>query len=124
MIDAINRRRSSGGLARLTRDRSLDSAARYHAANMARLRTMSHTLPGTTAPAFPDRIRRVGYRYRRIAENIAYGQLTAAEVVDGWMRSSGHRENIMNPALTETGMGIARASNGQLYFCQVFGRPL
>lgn len=65
----------------------------------------------------------VGYVYSRIAENVAYGQRSASEVVGGWITSTGHRENILNRQLTETGIGIARAANGQLYFCQVFGRP-
>jgi uncharacterized protein YkwD len=45
-------------------------------------------------------------------------------VVQGWMTSKGHRANILNSDVSETGIGIARSSNGGLYYCQVFGRRL
>ena len=123
ILDLINRERSRVTVPALTRNRALDSAARYHALNMAKLRTMSHVLPGTSAPTLPDRARMVHYVYSRVAENIAHGQRSADEVVQNWMNSTGHRESILDQRLTETGIGIARAANGGLYFCQVFGRP-
>lgn len=123
VFDLVNRERAAHSISPLVRNMILDSAARYQAANMARLKTMSHVLPTTSAPTLPERIRMVHYVYSRVAENIAYGQRSANEVVSGWMSSKGHRESILDSRLTETGIAIARASNGGLYFCQVFGRP-
>lgn len=123
IFDLINQQREHNSIGPLTRNRALDSAARYQADNMARLKTMAHVLQGTSAPTFPERIRMVHYLYSRVAENIAHGQRTAQEAVSGWVASPPHRESIMDSRLTETGVAVARASNGGLYFCQVFGRP-
>jgi uncharacterized protein YkwD len=43
--------------------------------------------------------------------------------MDAWMHSSGHRANILNPALAEIGIGFARDSAGRPYYVQVFGTP-
>jgi len=64
----------------------------------------------------------VGYAYGKIAENVALGYLNAETVVEGWMNSTGHRRNILDREVVETGIGIARSSAGGLYYCQVFGR--
>ncbi|WP_259015849.1 CAP domain-containing protein [Emticicia fluvialis] len=53
------------------------------------------------------------------AENVAYGQLSAKEVVKEWIKSPGHRTNIEGN-YNLTGVGIARARNGNLYFTQIF----
>jgi uncharacterized protein YkwD len=91
---------------------------------MATFQTMEHVLPGAELPTLVDRARRVGYVYGRIAENVALGYPSAEAVVEGWMASKGHRENILDDGVMETGIGIARSSAGGLYFCQVFGRRL
>ena len=123
IVASVNRRRRESGLAPLAAEPRLTRAARLHTANMAARRELSHTISGTTTSTLQSRLADVGYRYSRIAENIAYGAISVDEVMGGWMRSPGHRTNIMNPVYTETGVGIARASNGDLYYCQVFGRP-
>jgi len=43
-----------------------------------------------------DRVRAVGYREKLVGENIAYGPKSAEEVVQGWLDSAGHCENIMD----------------------------
>jgi uncharacterized protein YkwD len=43
--------------------------------------------------------------------------------VNGWMRSDGHRTNILNTSFTEIGVGFQKDAKGRLYFVQVFGRP-
>ena len=59
-----------------------------------------------------------GYSWSALAENIAAGQTTAPQVVQSWMNSKGHKENIVNCTYTET--GISRVGN---YWTQVFGKP-
>jgi uncharacterized protein YkwD len=57
-------------------------------------------------------------------ENAASGQLSAAEVVQGWMNSSGHRAAIMDPAAREIGVGFEYDDQtGQTYWIQKFGLP-
>ncbi len=53
------------------------------------------------------------------AENVAYGQLTADEVVNGWLHSPGHRKNIEGD-YNLTGIGVAQNNQGVIYFTQIF----
>ena len=55
--------------------------------------------------------------YKSAAENIAMGQRTAAEVVEGWMNSPGHKANIMNASYTHIGVGL---SDSGYYWTQQF----
>ena len=55
------------------------------------------------------------------AENVASGPMGAREVVDGWLHSPGHRRNIEGD-FRLTGIGVATASNGMVYFTQIFIR--
>jgi uncharacterized protein YkwD len=98
--------------------------AKIQAQNMARFQKMSHVLPQSSLPTLVDRARYAGYQFGRIAENVAEGFPSAQTVVDGWMASKGHRANILDRDVEETGIGIARSPNGVLYFCQVFGHRL
>ena len=60
-------------------------------------------------------------KYSAAGENIAWNQPTEKKVVEDWMKSSGHRANIMNRNFTKVGFGIARTSNGEPYWCTCFG---
>jgi uncharacterized protein YkwD len=54
-----------------------------------------------------------------VTENIAMGQASAAEVVADWMRSDGHRANILG-SHSRIGVAMARATDGTVYWCQQF----
>lgn len=54
-------------------------------------------------------------------ENIAMGQRSSGEVMQGWMGSRGHRANILNPQYKYIGVGVYRGKNGRPYWCQQFG---
>jgi uncharacterized protein YkwD len=71
-----------------------------------------------------DRVRAVGYREKLVGENIAFGPRTAEEVVQGWLDSPGHCENIMDPRFAQMGIAYAagRAKRG-LFWVQVFAQP-
>ena len=56
-----------------------------------------------------------------IGENVASGPMTAREVVDGWLKSPGHKKNIEGN-FTLTGIGYARDKKGDIYFTQIFSR--
>jgi uncharacterized protein YkwD len=120
----INRERQHQGLPALVYNAQLDRMAKIQAANMARLQKLAHTLPESQLPTLGDRARYVGYPFGRMAENVAQCFPNAETVVQGWMTSSGHRHNVLDAVVVETGIGIARAPGGGLYFCQVFGKRL
>jgi uncharacterized protein YkwD len=60
--------------------------------------------------------------FSTVAENIAYGQKSPEEVMKTWMKSSGHRKNILNTNFTEIGCGMSLSENGRLYWCVCFAR--
>ena len=124
IFDLINAERNHQGLRALVHNRQLDEMARIQAQNMAHFQKMAHVLPEAPLPTLVDRARFVAYPYGRLAENVALGYPDAETVVQGWMNSKGHRSNILNSDVVETGIGIARSSAGGLYYCQVFGRRL
>ena len=57
-----------------------------------------------------------------VGENIAYGQKTPEQVMEGWMNSQGHRANILNPNFTAIGVGYYQNSRGVSYWTQLFVR--
>src|ERR1017187_3320510 len=72
------------------------------------------------------RVRAVGYKEKLVGENIAYGPKSAEEVVQGWLSSPGHCENIMDPRFAEMGIAYApgHASKRGLYWVQLLADPL
>jgi uncharacterized protein YkwD len=107
----VNRERTKRGLSRLRSNGRLDRAARGHSRAMVQRRFFSHDSPGGASVL--DRVKRRGYRSSgglMVGENIAWGSgsyATPAEIVDGWMHSSGHRANILHRAFEEIGVGVA-----------------
>jgi uncharacterized protein YkwD len=114
--------RSFGPAPPVTLSGTLGSVALGHASDMASNNYFEHEDLSGHTPA--DRVRAVGYREKLVGENIAFGPRTAEEVVQGWMDSPGHCENIMDPRFME--MGVAYASGHAkrgLYWVQVFASP-
>ena len=101
----------------------LARAARLHAEDMARHNQFSHAGSDGSNPA--QRVTRLGYRYRAVAENIAAGLTTAEDTVAGWIRSPHHCANLMNRVFTEMGFAFSvnAASEMGVYWAQVLGRP-
>jgi uncharacterized protein YkwD len=120
----INAERRRQGIPALVYNEQLDQMAVIQARNMAHFQKMSHVLPQSSLPTLGDRARYVAYPFGRLAENVALGYPNAESVVEGWMTSKGHRANILNSDVVETGIAIARSTAGGLYYCQVFGRRL
>jgi len=107
----LNARRTKHRLRRLRLDRGLSNAARRHSRDMVRRGYFSHTsLSGAT---FVDRIERSGYlrgaRTWMLGENLAWGagsRSSAARIVRAWMRSPGHRANMLTARFRHVGIGI------------------
>ncbi|MEN0053726.1 MAG: CAP domain-containing protein [Mucilaginibacter sp.] len=97
----------------------LEDAAAGHAKDMAKRNYFNHM--SKDGRSMGDRILRAGYTYKDfksyvIGENIAAGQESIDEVMDGWFKSEGHCLNLMNPDFKE--VGVAMYKN---YWVQDFG---
>lgn len=102
---------------------TLAEVALGHASDMALHDYFEHQDLSGHSPA--DRVRAIGYRETLVGENIAYGPQSAEEVVQGWLDSPGHCENIMDPRFSEMGLAFAagQASRRGLYWVQVLAAP-
>ena len=114
----INVQRTARGCQALTVNPQLTAAARNHSAWMAQSGQFSHT--GRAGSNFVARAKAAGYA-KPSAENIAWGYRSAAQVVNGWMNSPGHRTNILNCQSKTVGLGAVFAANGTPYYTQDFG---
>ncbi|WP_300016495.1 CAP domain-containing protein [Pseudonocardia sp.] len=121
VVAATNAERARHGLGGLAVDVRLTRAAHAHTADMVRRGFFAHENPD--GAQVWDRAVAAGYPYRKVAENIAAGQRTAAEVVRGWMDSPGHRANILDGELTQIGVGRVEGGEYGVYWTQVFGTP-
>jgi uncharacterized protein YkwD len=129
IVEATNDFRAEQGRRRVEVNRRLKDAAEGFAHYMAKTGRYGHEADGRT-PA--DRVKVAGYDYCVVAENIAYfyssAGFTTAELSDkffaGWKNSPHHRENMLDPDVTETAVAVARsADTGYYYAVQLFGRP-
>ncbi|MEW1839312.1 CAP domain-containing protein [Nonomuraea angiospora] len=118
VVQLANAERVKGGCDPLKHDARLRRAAFGHSADMAKNDYFDHD--SRDGRDMADRIRATGFTGSTLAENIAMGQRSAAEVVKGWMNSDGHRQNIMNCSYTLIGVGAAKDAQGQLYWTQDF----
>jgi len=123
VVDAVNDARRDRGLPPLTADPRLTQVAPGHSCAMAERGFFDHAAPdGST---MGDRLRAAGVRYRSAGENIARIQSRgdpAVRAVTGWLRSEGHRENILSPRFTATGVGVCQVGRS-VYFTQLFLLP-
>jgi len=103
----------------LTTNPALRCAARLHSKDMSERNYFSHTSQDGTS--FSQRISRAGYDWRTVGENIASGYRTPQAVVDGWIKSTGHCQNLMNRAFTQIGVGFYGSN---YLWTQDFGAPL
>jgi serralysin len=125
ILELVNQERSKQNLKPLILVQELDTAADGHSNRMASGDFFSHTDPNGSS--LVTRIERNNYQWTTAGENIAAGQSSAESVMQGWMNSSGHRANILNPNFTHLGVGYAYLANDsgsvnyQHYWTQVFG---
>jgi uncharacterized protein YkwD len=123
LMQLTNSERARAGLVPLRANARLMQAAQLHADQMAGARRLEHVLPAGAYPRPEDRLATVGYAWQAWAENLALGEPDASRALAGWMRSAGHRANILSAAYTELGTGHAVDAAGRPYYVQVFGRP-
>lgn len=118
VVRLVNIERQKEGLKPFTASSELSNVARKKSEDMARNNYFSHTSPTYGSPF--DMMKSFGIKYNTAGENIAKGQLSAQSVVTGWMNSSGHRANIMNPSFNTIGVGHYKSSNGTNLWTQMF----
>ena len=127
LLELVNEERQDAGLDTLEIDNQLNQAARRHNQEMVKQDRMAHHFPGQAN--LGERVSSTGYDWKAVGENIAAGYQTAEAVFEGWMGSSGHRQNILNPNYTEMGIAYANAPDNRtgdfdIYWTQVFGAEL
>lgn len=115
--------RSFGPVKPVTLSVTLTDVASAHARDMAEHNYFEHVDLAGQSPA--DRVRSVGYRESLVGENIAYGPETVDEVVQGWLDSPGHCENIMDARFVQMGIAVApgRSTRRGLYWVQLLAQP-
>jgi uncharacterized protein YkwD len=120
VIALTNAQRAAHRCQPLRLDTRLRTAARAHSLEMARVSKLRHDSQDGQDPG--ERMSAAGYDSSGgWAENIARGYATAQAVMAAWLDSERHRANVLNCDLRAVGVGVARASNGQLYWTQDFG---
>ena len=105
VLRLTNLERTNRGLAPLTLNPAIAMAARYKSQSMTDLRYFDHVNP--VFGEFTNMSREL-FGVQIVSENLALWQRTPQEVVNGWMNSPGHRDNILNPRFTEIGVGFHR----------------
>ncbi len=118
VIRLVNNERAKRGLQALTQNWELSRVARYKSQDMINKGYFSHYSPTYGSPF--KMMESFGIRFSAAAENIAYGQRTPQDVMNAWMGSAGHRNNILSPVYTQIGVGYAKNKNGVGYWTQMF----
>ncbi|KAB8331061.1 CAP domain-containing protein [Scytonema tolypothrichoides VB-61278] len=114
VFELTNQERAKNGLPPLKANAELNYAADKYAQEMSQRGILSHTSPDGSQAW--DRAKVVGYEAQMMGENIASGQITPQQVVQDWMKSPGHRANILKTQYTEIGIGFHNN-----YWVQDFG---
>jgi len=111
LLKEHNRHRESRGLEPLVLDESLCEYAQDHAESMAAKGHLVHSSMSNLAAKAGN---------GNVAENIAWGQESEADVCDAWMKSTGHRTNMLGKRYKKVGFGVKQDERGRKYWCAVF----
>ena len=116
VVELVNDERQKAGLSPFSIDRAAERAALVRAKEIEI--SFAHTRPNGSS--FSTALTEEGVKYRAAGENIAWGQRSPQEVVQGWMNSPGHRANILNQNYTSIGVGHYKNASGTNYWVQLF----
>lgn len=129
IVEQANQFREREKRSRLRTNDTLTATAQKFAQYMARHHRYGHSADGRTSV---ERAAAEGYEYCIVRENIAYQyssrKLSVEELArrnsEGWEQSPEHRENLLDPDVTEIGVGVAQSADTGYYFAvQLVGRP-
>lgn len=124
VVDLTNTKRSQNQVAPLVRSTVLDKAAKLKAEHMAKQQYFAHFSPDGVSPWYW--FDQVGYRYAHAGENLAIHFTDSSEVVEAWMESPAHRQNIVGQQYQEIGVGTAKGKYegyDTVFVVQLFGTP-
>lgn len=116
VVDLVNAERVKAGLSELKMDADITAATNVRAKEIKQ--SFSHTRPNGSS--FSTALTEQGISYRGSGENIAWGQKSPEQVMDGWMNSDGHRANILNKNFKNIGVGYYQDEKGVNYWVQLF----
>jgi uncharacterized protein YkwD len=122
IITLINEERQKFNLGRLRQNSNLTQAADNKVADMISGEYFAHVSP--TGKKWSDFIQASGYNYVAGGENLARNYTSSREIVQAWLNSPAHRDNILNPKFKETGIAIRSSIKNQIkniYIVQTFG---
>lgn len=108
IMAAINDTRQRHGKPPLRYNVKLESAAREQANLMAARDTLSHDLGETLR----QRVDAAGYQ-GAVGENVAGGQQTLEQAIDGWLASPGHRDTLLSTKFVEFGLAASHVAAGR-----------
>lgn len=117
MVALVNAHRRSTGCPELMWMQTVADAAQGHSEDMARRNYFDHRSPEGVGPT--DRLRAHGVSYRSMAENIAQHPGTVRDVLNGWLGSPGHRQNLERCTYTHHGIGLREG-----YWTHLFVTPM
>ena len=117
----FNQIRRAHGLGPVATDVRLEEAALYQARRMASFDEIGHSVGWGNG--FVARLRKAGI-HGPAAENVAAGQPDTRSVFDAWMKSPGHRRNMLDPEFSHYGLAWATPENrpNYIYWAMVLGR--
>jgi hypothetical protein len=124
VVNLTNQERADSAAAPLQRSATLDYAASLKAQHMADNEYFSHFSPSGVSPWYW--FNQADYVFAHAGENLAIHFTDSSEVVEAWMKSPAHRENIVNGVYTEIGVGTAKGTfegYDTVYVVQLFGTP-
>ncbi|MBC2850929.1 hypothetical protein H5J22_05690 [Cetobacterium sp. 8H] len=116
ILKLVNKERQHKGLAPIKLSKKLNALAKIKSDDMSNNHYFSHNSPKYGSPF--KLMKKHNIKYMTAAENIAKGQNTPEYVVKCWIKSKGHRKNILNPRFQE--MGISRDQYGNNIWTQMF----
>ncbi len=123
-FDLVNAERRKAKLKPLQWSEEVAQVARAHSQRMADANFFDHTDPRFGDVG--DRLNRFGVRWQMCGENIftCNGFRNPESLaVREWMKSRGHRDNILTKEFTHSAIGLVYRSDGSYYFTQIFIRP-
>jgi uncharacterized protein YkwD len=106
IFELANQARAAAGVGRLQWDPALAEAALAHCRRMAAEGPIAHQYAGEADTA--GRAGQAGAHFDVVEENVAVGQ-SAAEIHEAWMRSPGHRSNLLSPEVDRVGVAVVQA---------------
>lgn len=122
IVALVNKERAAKNLPALVKNQALTNSAQGFATHLAQYNFLSHT--GKDGSTMVSRNTASGYtNYKWMGENVASGQSTADQVMNSWMNSQGHRENILSANAKEIGVGYAYNPNStyKYFWVEEFG---